>query len=128
MSNGSSVIVGRMVGVFVGNGVFVTFGVPVEGVVVGACVLMTNRSGVKVAGKPNGVAVGAGELVCVGDRKERESGSAEHPARRAVMMVVKRSLFMKHLQYDNREIASSATHHLRLGLLRNTYTCIQVQV
>jgi hypothetical protein len=37
---------------------------PVE---VGAAVLMTNRSGVLEAGSANGVAVGAGELVEVGD-------------------------------------------------------------
>jgi len=90
-------MVGRMVGVFVGNGVFVTFGVPVGGVVVASCVLITNRSGVNVAGNPNGVAEGAGELVCVGDRKERDSGSAEHPASRAMMVEVRMSRFMKHL-------------------------------
>lgn len=57
-STGSSVIVGRMVDVKVGKGVFVIRGVPVGGVVVGSGVLITNKSGVCVAGKPKGVAVG----------------------------------------------------------------------
>jgi hypothetical protein len=57
-STGSSVIVGRMVDVKVGKGVFVIMGVPVGGVVVGSGVLITNKSGVCVAGKPKGVAVG----------------------------------------------------------------------
>jgi hypothetical protein len=105
MSNGSNVIVGRVVGVFVGKGVFVMLGVPVGGVVVGACVLITNKSGVKVAGKPNGVAEGAGEFVGVGaDRKENESGIAEHPARRAMMMVVRMSRFMEYL-YTNEQMS-----------------------
>ena len=56
-SIGSSVIVGRIVGVKVGKGVFVITGVPVGGVVVGSAVLITNKSGVCVAGNPNGVAV-----------------------------------------------------------------------
>jgi hypothetical protein len=47
-----------MVGVKVGKGVSVTSGVPVGGVVVGCAVLITNKSGVKDAGKPNGVALG----------------------------------------------------------------------
>ena len=57
-SSGSSVIVDRMVGVNVGKGVSVMRGVPVGGVVVGSGVLITNKSGVCVAGSPNGVAVG----------------------------------------------------------------------
>lgn len=64
---GSSVMVGRLVAVNVGAGVSVISGVPVGGVVVGAAVLMTNRSGVLDAGNAKGVAVGAGELVGVGD-------------------------------------------------------------
>jgi hypothetical protein len=51
-------MVDRKVGVNVGNGVLVTCGVPVEGVVVGAEVLMTNKFGVKVGFKEKGVAVG----------------------------------------------------------------------
>src|SRR3990172_3823215 len=75
-SIGSSVIVGRMVGVKVGGGGSVTRGGPVAGVVVGACVLITKRSGVCVAGSPKGVAVGWGRFVCVGvPRKGIESGT-----------------------------------------------------
>jgi hypothetical protein len=51
-----------MVGVKVGKGVFVTIGdatsVPAAGVVVAGNVLSTNRFGVLVAGKENGVTVG----------------------------------------------------------------------
>ena len=65
-STGSSVIVGRMVAVKVCVGVSVTAGVPVGGVVVGGWVFNTNRFGVKVGCKENGVAVGPGELVTVG--------------------------------------------------------------
>ena len=64
---GSSVIVERMVGEKMGNGVFVLRGRPFEAVEVGSEVLITNRSGVLEAGRENGVAVGAGELVGVGD-------------------------------------------------------------
>src|SRR5688500_13743834 len=61
-SIGSSVMVGRVVGVKVGKGVSVRSGVPVGGVVVGSGVLITNKSGVCVAGKPNGVTVGPSEI------------------------------------------------------------------
>ena len=57
-STGSSVMVGRLVGVNVVVGVKVNSGVFVSGVVVGSCVLIAKRSGVLEAGKPNGVAVG----------------------------------------------------------------------
>ncbi len=50
-SIGSSVIVGRIVAVNSGVGVSVTRGVPVDGVLVAARVLSTNKSGVFVAGK-----------------------------------------------------------------------------
>ncbi len=56
-SMGSSVIVGRVVGVNVGKGVLVTGGVSVEGVVVGGIVLSTNKSGVYVACSEYGVTV-----------------------------------------------------------------------
>ena len=53
----SSVMVGRKVGVNVGSGVSVTIGVPAPGVVVGGMVFSTNRSGVFVSARENGVAV-----------------------------------------------------------------------
>jgi len=53
----SSVIVGRIVAVNAGVAVFVTMGVPVEGVVVGGKVLSTNKSGVFVGSNEYGVAV-----------------------------------------------------------------------
>ena len=65
-SIGAIVIVGRNVTVNVGTGVSVTSGVPVEGVLVGSWVLITNRFGVKVVGSANGVAVGCGELIACG--------------------------------------------------------------
>ena len=64
---GSSVIVERKVGVKTGGGVSVFSSALFSPVEVGAEVLMTNRSGVLEAGSANGVAVGAGELVEVGD-------------------------------------------------------------
>lgn len=77
------------------------FGVPVGGVVVGAWVLITNKSGVKVAGKPNGVAVGPGGLTVVGvPKKGREIGNAVHPARREMMTVMNTNRFMKYLLLD----------------------------
>ena len=95
----SSVIVERMVGVKVGNGVSVTSGVPVGGVVVGARVLITNRSGVLEAGKENGVAVGCGGLVGVGDCKNGiEIGNPLHPARREKMIRIKTDLFITPLR------------------------------
>jgi hypothetical protein len=57
-SIGSSVMVGNVVAVKVGNGVSVTSGVSVDGVVVGWGVLITNRSGVFEASNENGVTVG----------------------------------------------------------------------
>ncbi len=94
-SSGSSVMVERIVGLKVGRGVSVTRGVPVGGVVVGSSVLMANRSGVKVAGKPSWVGVGAGELVDVGVPKNGiEAGNAEQPARREMRRVMIVSRFM----------------------------------
>ena len=76
-------MVARKVAVRVGTDVTVSRGKPVAGVVVGGEVLMTNRSGVLEAGKANGVAVGAGELVTVGVcRNGIEMGSEEQPESR----------------------------------------------
>jgi len=97
MSSGSSVMVGRTVGEKVGRGVSVTRGVPVGGVVVASAVLMANRSGVNVSGKPNAVGVGPVALVCVGCRKDRESGSDAQPARSEMMAVMIIIRFMKYL-------------------------------
>ena len=77
-SIGSSVIVGRMVGVKVGKGVSVTSGVPVGGVVVGCGVLITNKSGVFEAGNPNGVAVGP-NVFTEWALQERKAGNPLHP-------------------------------------------------
>jgi hypothetical protein len=60
-STGSRVMVERLVGVNVGNGVLVISGVPVGGVVDGSAVLMTNKLGVFEACNEKGVAVGLGE-------------------------------------------------------------------
>jgi hypothetical protein len=54
----SNVMVGRKVGVNVGCGVSVMRGVPVPGVVEGGRVFRTNRSGVFVSARENGVTVG----------------------------------------------------------------------
>lgn len=86
-SMGSSVIVGRNVAVNVGTGVSVTSGVPVERVLVGCCVLMTNKFGVKVVGSANGVAVGCGELMACGAGVCRNGilmGSPLQPDRREI--------------------------------------------
>src|SRR5687768_9697634 len=72
--SGSSVMVARIVGVTMMKGVLVGElvliteipGVPAMGVAVGGCVLSTNRSGVNVGSRENGVAVGWGGLVGVG--------------------------------------------------------------
>jgi hypothetical protein len=94
-SSGSSVMVGRMVGVKVGRGVFVMSGVPVGGVVVGCAVLITNKSGVFEAGSPNGVAVSPGVFtgveVC---RNGMEIGDPLHPARRETITVTKTIFFI----------------------------------
>src|SRR5690606_2108602 len=77
-SSGSSVMVGRKVAVDVGRGVLLasTSTVPAAGVVVGSSVLRTNRSGVNVGSRANGVAVGCGGEVGVGLlRKGSETGS-----------------------------------------------------
>ena len=63
---GSSVIVARKVGVN-GSGVSVLSATLFSPVEVGEEVLITNRSGVLEAGSANGVAVGTGEPVGVGD-------------------------------------------------------------
>jgi hypothetical protein len=87
---GSSVIVERNVGVKNGKGVFVASGDSLSDVVVGSAVLMTNRSGVLEAGNANGVAVGAGELVGVGDCKNGiDMGSEEQPERREIIIAMK---------------------------------------
>ena len=96
-SSGSSVMVGRTVGVKVGRGVSVTRGVPVGGVVVAFAVLIANRSGVNVSGKPKAVGVGPWVFVCVGCRNAKESGSEAQPARREMMAVMIKNRFMKYL-------------------------------
>jgi len=57
-SIGSSVMVGRLVGVKIAVGVSVMNASPVAAVVVGSEVLITKKSGVLEAGKAKGVAVG----------------------------------------------------------------------
>ena len=88
-SIGSSVMVGRVVGVKVGKGVSVRSGVPVGGVVVGSGVLITNKSGVCVAGKPNGVTVGPSVYTGVGVcRKGSEIGKPAQPDRREIITII----------------------------------------
>ena len=94
-SIGSSVIVGRVVGENVGSGVSVITGVPVGGVVVGSAVLITNKSGVCVAGRPNGVAVGAGVPVGVDvPRKGIENGNPLHPETREIITITTMLFFI----------------------------------
>jgi len=102
-SIGSSVIVGRNVGVNVGARVFVGVGggvpVPVKGVAEESAVLMTNKSGVFVSGSEKGVAVGAGELTAVGVcKKGMEIGSPLQLARRETNKEKNRNRFMRPLQ------------------------------
>ena len=66
-SIGSSVMVARKVGVETMVGVSVTNASPVAAVTVASAVLITKKSGVWEAGNANGVAVGLGGLVGVGD-------------------------------------------------------------
>jgi len=77
-SIGSNVIVARVVAVKVGRGVFVagSWVSPGASVAEGSAVLITNKSGVFVCGKENGVAVGLGEAAgaCV-CRNGIETGS-----------------------------------------------------
>ena len=96
-SIGSSVMVGRMVGVKVGKGVSVTSGVPVGGVVVGCGVLITNKSGVFEAGNPNGVAVGPNVFTGVGVCRNGSDGNPLHPERSEIIRRIKAVFFMKHL-------------------------------
>ena len=96
-SIGSSVMVGRMVGVKVGKGVSVTSGVPVGGVVVGCRVLITNKSGVFEAGNPNGVAVGPNVFTGVGVCRNGSDGNPLHPERSEIIRRIKAVFFMKHL-------------------------------
>jgi len=97
-SIGSSVMVGRIVGVKVGKGVSVTSGVPVGVVVVGCGVLITNRSGVCVAGNPNGVAVGPAVFTGVGVcRNGSEIGKPEQPERREIITIIKINLLISPL-------------------------------
>ena len=97
-SIGSSVMVGRVVGVKVGKGVSVRSGVPVGGVVVGSGVLITNKSGVCVAGKPNGVTVGPSVYTGVGVcRKGSEIGKPAQPDRREIITIIKINLFISPL-------------------------------
>ena len=103
-SIGSSVIVGRNVGVKVGTRVLVGGGVPVpvNGVPEDSAVLITNKLGVLVAGNvgnEKGVAVGAGEFAGAGVCKNGiEIGSPLQPARRETNKEKNKNLFMKPLQ------------------------------
>jgi len=96
-SMGSSVMVGRQVGVADGKEVFVSSGVPLGRVpvTVAPAVLITNRFGVLVASNEKGVAVGFGEEtgVCV-CRKGMEMGSPLQPARRERIKETNRNLFI----------------------------------
>ena len=93
-------MVDRKVGVNVGNGVLVTCGVPVEGVVVGAAVLMTNKFGVKVGFKEKGFAVDCGAPGCVGVcRKDgMEMGNPLQPVNPETSNVININLFITPLQ------------------------------
>ncbi len=101
---GSSVIVGRNVGVNVGTRVFVGGGVPVpvNGVPEDSAVLITNKLGVFVAGtvgNEKGVAVGAGEFTPEGVCKNgMEIGSPLQPANRETNKEKNKNLFMRPLQ------------------------------
>ena len=105
-SMGSRVIVGRNVGVNVGTRVFVGVGggvpVPVKGVAEPSAVLITNKSGVLVAGSvgnEKGVAVGAGGFTAAGVcKKGREIGSPLQPARRETNTKKIKNRFMRPLQ------------------------------
>ena len=96
-SIGSSVMVGRRVGVKVGRGVSVTIGVPVGGVVVGCGVLTTNKSGVYEAGNPKGVTVGPNVFTGVGVCRNGSDGNPLHPERREILTRIKMVFFIKHL-------------------------------
>jgi hypothetical protein len=99
-SIGSSVMVGRNVGVNVGSGVSVMgSGVPFEGVPVGSSVLSTNRSGVFVGSNAKGVAVNAGGLVGVGvPRNGIETGSPLQPESRKIRIRTRFSFFIRPLR------------------------------
>ena len=97
-STGSSVIVGRNVGVNVGSGVGVSVGscVPVPGVPVGSRVLSTNKSGVFVGSNPKGVGVETGGLVGVGvPRNGMDTGSPLQPERRKTRIRTRFSFFIR---------------------------------
>jgi hypothetical protein len=95
---GSSVMVGGLVAVSVGKGVFVMSGVPVPGVVEGSDVLMINRFGVLVACKENGVAVGCGEPTGAETGVCRNGiemgGSPLQPARRKISIKTQNNRFI----------------------------------
>ena len=114
-SIGSSVMVGRMVGVKVGKGVSVTSGVPVGGVVVGCGELITNMSGVKVAGRPNGVAVGPGVFAGVGVcRKGIEISKPEQPDRRETITIIMINLFISPLLQKSTASTKAGIYAFRL--------------
>jgi hypothetical protein len=86
-SIGSRVIVERMVAVNVGKGVFVGGSCvsPSASVVEGSAVLITNKFGVFVGCKENGVAVGLGDATGAGVCKNgMESGNPLQPVRREI--------------------------------------------
>ena len=100
-SRGSSVIVGRNVGVNVGSGVDVIVGsdVPVPGVSVGSSVLSTNKSGVFVGSREKGVGVEPGGLVGVGvPRNGIETGSPLQPERRKTRIRTRFRFFIRPLR------------------------------
>src|SRR5215207_1268951 len=66
ISTGSMVMVGRMVRVKVGIGVLVAGGASVARVLVGACVLTANKSGVFVMASETKVTEGVGEFTTAG--------------------------------------------------------------
>ena len=97
ISRGSNVIVDGCCGVDVARRVLVTNGAPGTGVVVASTVLMTKKSGVKVAGRPKDVTVGAGEFVGMGVAKNGiDEGRAVHPARSEMRMTMTVSRFMNY--------------------------------
>jgi hypothetical protein len=78
----------------------VTKGVSVEGVVVGARVLRTNKSGVFVGSREKGVTVGAGDPACAGPGvcRNGSAGKPVHPARRETVTRIRTSFFIRPLR------------------------------
>ena len=110
---GARVMVGRVVGVKVGKGVSVMRGVPVGGVVVGACVFRANKSGVNVAGRLKGVAVGFVGGGGVGEERNgiESSGRAVHPATSERRVAIRTKRFMNHL--NKTRVPSAAANRVQ---------------